>query len=121
MGLQNTKTKEEELGGYESKVDSDPWFEKELETSTDWTYAEFHRDKYIGKYEYILAKEIRDMEPFEIAMRWYLRMKGYDDLTNGWNEEPGHNLRKKGIEEETDEMIKGLRIPLQYVEEMRKW
>ena len=95
-------------------------FEEDLEPKTDYINEYLYREEYIGRYEYVFNKETKDLEPFEMALKWYLKMQGYDHLMSGLNDEPQHTLRMKRIEEEVDAMILSLRIPLKYVDEMRR-
>ena len=110
MGLQKLNT---------TKFEKDQWFDKKLEAETDWVEAYEKRHCYVGRYSYIFEREKDLLEPFEQALKWFLEFEGYQEL---WSMDTAvfRQRRMAEIEDKVDNILDRLKIPLQFVDSMRK-
>jgi hypothetical protein len=99
--------------------EKDKWFEEALEPRTDWVDAYEKRFLYVGRYTYLFNKPREQLEPFEIALKWFLQFKHYQGV---WTKEYNAITEKhmKECEDCVDRILESIGIPLRFVDDMRR-
>ena len=86
------------------KQEEKEWFDKKLEEVTS-KYSEMHyrrqRQKYYGRYLYVITKE--NPEPIERAIYWYLSLRGFGKHRLLTTRKDYYDLRK--VEAEIDDFL----------------
>lgn len=91
--------------------------EPEIPIRTDYTkqHNPEYREKMLFRYAYLFNKPESEMMPLELALKWFLKFKGYNSLHEDDN---GIEIRrKKSIENDCDAILQSYKIPINLIED----
>jgi hypothetical protein len=73
------------------------------------------RQTMLFRYKYLFQKPEKEMTSLEIALKWFLKFKGYDGLLE--EENPIWIRRMKSIENDCDAILQSYKIPITLIED----